>query len=243
MSSRTRLGIGAAATTAAMVAGLAACSGGSGSTGAASGAPATTVNSSVISLVSDVMGKTDSAGTVRMQGTISSGTTGVVTVSAQEEFSPALEMSLSTQLQGQTMSEVLIGNKLYMNFPALSAEMGGKPWGEIDLSKANGALGSLASLGNSARNYDPTTALQAMLASGNIKDLGIEVVNGQQATHYQGKLTVSQMLAQAKGLTAGQLQTLKSVLKMSGITYELVDLWVGPDKYPLEVKSVANTAA
>jgi hypothetical protein len=245
MGAKARV-IGAAAVAAAALA-AAGCTGSTGGTVAA-GATATGqsgavtgANAAAMSLVSDVMNKAQAAGTVRMQGTVTTATTGTMDVSGEEQYSPSVEMSMSTQIQGQSLSEVLIGTTFYMDYPALAAEMGGKPWGEIDLAKAGGALGSLSSLANTARNYNPTTQLQALIASGRVADVGTQTVDGQQTTHYQGKLTVSQMAAQISGLTSAQLSTLKETLQASGITYELVDLFVPSSGLPVEVKYVSQS--
>ena len=245
--SRARAGLRAAAVAAAVAAVAAGCSGGSGAApGATPTAPVPAPTGTVaetIALVADVMDKADTAGTVRIEGTVSSGTTGTMTLTGQEQYSPSLEMTMSMQAQGQTMSEVLIGTTFYMDYPALSAEMGGKPWGKIDLSKADGALGSLSALANTARTYNPTTQLQALIATGSVANFGPETVDGQQATHYQGKLYVSQLLGQAYGLTAAQTQQLRSTMQATGVTYELVDLWVGSNQLPVEVKYVAKSTA
>lgn len=246
--SRARIGFRAAAAATVVAAAAAGCSGGGGSTAAPTGTPTATASptgtaAAAIQLVSDVMAKADAAGTVRIQGTVTSSSTGTMTVSGQEQYSPGLEMSMSMQVQGQTMSEVLIGTTFYMDYPALSAEMGGKPWGRIDLGKADGALGSLSSLANTARTYNPTTQLRALIATGQVSSFGTETVDGQQATHYQGKLTVSQMLDQAYGLTAAQTRQLKDTLQATGVTFELIDLWVGANQLPVEVKYVARSAA
>jgi hypothetical protein len=240
--------MGAAAAAVAVLAGAAGCSGGGGNasatgTSSSSQGGVTGANSAAISLVSDVMDKAQTAGTVRIQGTITSATTGTMTMSGQEQYSPSLEMSMSMQVQGQTMSEVLIGDTVYLDYPALSSEMGGKPWGKIDLSEAGGSLGSLSTLAASARSYNPTTQLQAMIASGKVTDVGTQTLDNAQTTHYQGKLTVSQMLGTNSGLTAAQLSALKSTLAASGVTYELVDLWVGDENLPVEVKTVTQSAS
>lgn len=244
MGTKARFGMGAAGAAVAVLA-AAGCSGGGGASSAgatsASHSGVTGADSAAISLVSDVMDRADTAGTVRIQGTITSATTGTMTMSGQEQYSPSLKMSMSMQIQGQTMSEVLIGSTVYLDYPALSAEMGGKPWGKVDLSEAGGSLGSLSALAASARNYNPTTQLQAMIASGKVTDVGTQTLDNAQTTHYQGKLTVSQMLGQSSGLTATQLNELKSTLAASGVTYELVDLWVGTDNLPVEVKTVTQS--
>ena len=244
---KARFGICAACAALAVVA-VAGCSGsGSGSgSGGVSGLGGGTTSGSALSLVADAMNKADSAGTVKVTGTITApGLTGSMTMSAEEQYSPSLEMSMSMQVEGQTMSEVLIGDVIYLDYPALSAELGGKQWAEIDLSKTSGTLGSLSSLVSSAKSENPTTQISALVASGEVTKVGTATVSGQQTTHYAGTLTTSQMLdstAKNSHLTAAQLSNLKSLYQGDGITSETVDVWVGSSGLPVEMKYSAKTA-
>jgi len=236
MGRKARFGIGAAGAAAAALA-LAGCSGGGASpaSATASGSSSATntftdANTAALALLSEVMDKANSAGTVRIQGTVTSATTGIMTLSGQEQYSPGLKMSMTMQVQDQSMSEVLIGSTFYMEYPQLSAELGGRPWGEIDLSKANGALGSLSSLATTARNYNPTTQLQALLASDRVVNFGPETVDGQ-------------LVDQPGGLTASQAASLKATLQAAGVTSEQVDLFLAADEVPVEVKSVSQSSS
>ena len=253
MGTRARFGIGAAGAALA-VAAVAGCSGsGSGNNGGGvSGlGGGTTANSSALSLVADAMNKADSAGTVKITGTMTSPAMSTpMTMTAEEQYSPSLEMSMSMQVEGQTMSEVLIGDSIYIDYPALSSELGGKQWAQIDLSKANGSLGSLSSLISSAKNENPTTQISALVASGDVTKVGTATVKGQQTTHYAGTMTTSQMLdstAQNSHLTAAQLSNLKSLLQTGGVSSETVDVWVSSSGLPVEMsyssKSTAGTVS
>lgn len=245
MHSKLRLGIGTGLAVTAAAAVLAGCSGGSGSgTGTGgNGTKAGSLNGSAVSLVADAMDKASSAGTVKVTGSISAaGTT--LTLNAEEEYSPSLEMSMQMQGSGLNMSELFLGQKLYMKYPALSAEFGGKPWMEIDLGEAGGTLGSLSSLINSSRNENPTTSLAALLASKTVTKVGTETVQGQQTTHYSGTLQADQFLqnsAISSRLTSAQATQLKSMLKTGGVTSEAIDVWVASNGLPVQVKSVVHS--
>jgi hypothetical protein len=243
MGRKARLGTGAATAALAVLA-VAGCSG-SGS-GSGAGGTGTTGDSAALSLVADAMNKADSAGTVKVTGTITApGTSVPMTMTAEEQYSPSVEMSMSMQVEGQTMSEVLIGDVIYMDYPALSAELGGKQWAEIDLSKANGSLGSLSSLVSSAKNENPTTQISALVASGEVSKVGTATVNGQQTTHYSGTMTASQLLdttTLGSHLTAAQLSNLKDTLQSGGVTSETVDVWIASTGLPVEMKYSAKTA-
>jgi hypothetical protein len=240
MGTKARLGIGAATASLAVLA-VAGCSGsGSTSGGTTSQGNGTSVNSSALSLVADAMNKANSAGTVKVTGTMTvPGQTSAMTMTAEEEYSPSLEMSMTTQIDGQSISEVLIDDKLYMSYAALSPEMGGKQWGEIDLSQASGSMGSLSTLLSSVRNQNPTTQMSALVASGDVTKVGSDTVDGQQATHYSGTLTGGQLatLSGSGGhLSAAQIAQLKSLMQQGGVSSVSIDVWVSSSGLPIEEK-------
>src|SRR6266700_1709152 len=225
--SKARFGIGAAAASLAVLA-AAGCSGSGGGTTTGTGGT-TGGSSAALSLVADAMNKANSAGTVKITGTITSpSSTTPITMTAQEQYSPQLEMSMTMQLNGQSLNEIMIGDKIYMSYPALASMMGGKQWGEINLTQASGSLGSLSSLVDSAQSENPTTQISALVASGDVTKVGAETVDGQQTTHYSGTLTPGELATVANGghLSAGQISTLKSEMQSAGISSETVDLWV-----------------
>jgi hypothetical protein len=243
--SKARFGIGAVAASLAVLA-AAGCSGSGGGTTSATGGTTTGGNSAALSLVADAMNKANSAGTVKITGTVTSpSSTTPITMTAEEQYSPQLEMSMSMQLNGQSLNEIMIGSKIYMSYPALASMMGGKQWGEIDLTQASGSLGSLSSLVDSAQSENPTTQISALVASGDVAKVGTETVDGQQTTHYSGTLTPGELAGVANGghLTAGQISTLKSEMQSAGITSETVDLWVASSGLPVELKFAAKTSA
>ena len=248
MGKKARLGICAATATLAAVA-VAGCSGsgGSGGTNAAGGTAAGSGDSAAISLVADAMNKADSAGTVKVTGTMTApGMSSPMTINAEEQYSPSVAMSMSLQIEGRTLSEILVGNVIYMDYPALSAELGsGKQWMEINLAKVT-SLGSLSSLLDSARNDNPTTQIAALVASGSVTKVGTETVQGQQTTHYAGDLDASQLLSAgntASNLTPSQLSSLKDEIKSAGVSTVKVDLWVASDGLPVEEKYSEKTTA
>jgi len=249
MSTRARLGICAVSTALAAVA-VAGCSGSGGSGGGTNGGSGTAAgsgDSAALSLVADAMNKADSAGTVKVTGTMTApGVSTPMTITSEEQYSPSIEMSMSLQVEGQTMSEILVGDVIYLDYPALSAEFGaGKQWMEIDLSKAT-SLGSLSSLLDSARNENPTTQIAALVASGGVTKVGTETVQGQQTTHYAGSLNASQLLSAsgtAADLTPSQLSSLKAEIKSVGMSAVKIDLWVASDGLPVQEKYSEQTSA
>ena len=245
-SKTARLGLGAGAVAFALL-GAAACSGGGGAAAgdSASATPVSPSESALISLVADSMNKASTAGTVKVTGNVTTSTTGMMTLTGQEQYRPGVEMSLTVQVEGQTLSEVLVGSAVYLNYPQLASLLGGKQWGEIDMSESSGALGSLSSLVDSAKNYNPTTQLEALVASGAVKLIGTHTVADKPTTHYEGVLNASQLLQEtsAQGLTPSQFSSLVAEWKAAGTTSENVDFYVGADGMPVWVKYVISTAS
>jgi hypothetical protein len=244
MRSNVRLGIGAGLAATAVLA-MAGCSGKGGTASTNTGLGGS-VNGSAISLVADSMTKANTAGTVKITGTMSVG--GVsMTLNADEQYSPSFEMSMTAQAAGQNISEILIGDRIYMDYPALSAELGGgKQWSEINLAEATGSLGAFSSVINSVRNENPLNGLSALIASKQVTEVGTETVQGQQTTHYKGTLNAAQFLqsgATGTSLSSSQIATLKSQLQSSGVTTETIDLWVGSNGLPVQVKTSGQSAA
>lgn len=246
---KARLGIGAATAALAMTA-AAGCSGsgstGGGTAGGTGAAKTGSGDSSVIALVADAMNKANAAGTVKVTGTMTApGVSTPITMTAEEQYTPSIEMSMSMQVEGQTMSEILVGNVVYMDYPALSSELGGKQWAEIDLTKVN-SLGSLSSLLDSARSENPTTQIAALVASGAVTKVGAATVSGQSTTHYSGTLDASQLIkagTATSNLSASQLSSLKSELQSAGVTTVKIDLWIAANGLPVEEKYSEQTSA
>lgn len=250
MGTRARLGIGAAAAS-ALLAAVAGCSGGgAGADPQVSGSPtdgSTFVASpAAVAAVTAIMRKATASGTVKIEGSVTSAATGRMTITGQERYGADPEMSMSMLIQGQTLSEVIVGSKFYMNYPALSAEMGGKRWGEIDLAKDSSALGSLSSLADTMQQFNPVTQLAALLAAGDMADIGGVPDQNQTAEHFHGQLILDVLTwndSAAKSLVgSAQVDSIENEFKTSGISREDVDLFCGPDKLPLEISYSTQTA-
>ena len=186
--------------------------------------------------------------TVKVTGsTTTSGVT--VQLNGSMQFSPlALSMSINSSggaTGALTMSEIYDGTNFYLQDSQLSMMDGGKPWAKFSLSSLGAAGSSLQSLLNAAKNETPTSSLEPLLASGDVKSLGTETVAGVQATHYSGTLTAAQVesLAPSQGLTAAQVQEIKTTMQQSGMTSETIDVWIGSNNLPVQEKAVVTTAS
>jgi LppX_LprAFG lipoprotein len=220
-------------------------SGKAGSNGGSNNNGGAVINLSPVSEIQAALSKAANDKTVKVHGTISS-PQGNGTLDAQEQFGNNIAMSMNMGIAGMQISEIWLGNDLYMKIPALSAELGGKPWAKIDLS-AMGSLGSsIQQLADSAKNTDPTQQLQPLLASGDVKKVGTETVDGVQTTHYSGTVdpaTAFSSSQAAKNLTPDQIAQLKSMLSNSGVSNEKIDVWFASDGLPVEETISMNTNA
>ena len=244
MHKRIGLIAGAAAIGLAAVAGCTS-SGGSGNAGGSANGGSSAVQLSPVAYIKAALTKASNDKTVHVKGTINSdGISG--TMDAQEQFSPDLEMSMTMSSPQFNISEIMVGDTIYMKMPQLSSMLGGKPWAEFKLSAMDGSLGStFQSLLDSAKNTDPTQQLQPLLASGDVHKVGTETVDGVQADHYSGTVdpaTAFDSSAAAKNLTPDQIAQLKSLMKSGGVTSESIDVWVASTGLPVR-ESITATAS
>jgi hypothetical protein len=228
---------------------LAACTNGTGSGSGGTAGSGGGVNGSVPIALSPVaqirvaLSKASNDKTVRVHGTIT-GDQATGTLDAQEQLGDNLEMSIALSLPGTQISEVWLGDTLYLKIPALASELGGKPWAKFSLSSLGPLGSSIQSLVNSAKNSDPAAQLQPLLASGDVKEVGTETVDGVQATHYTGTVdpaTAFDTSQAVKNLTPAERQQLKSMLSAAGVTSETIDVWVASDGLPVE-EMISTTA-
>jgi hypothetical protein len=185
---------------------------------------------------------------VKVTGTsTTAGTT--VQMSGDMQFAP-LKMSMTISTSGGAtgalnMSEIFDGTNIYLQDPQFASLDGGKQWAEINFSALGPMGGSLTSMFDSMKNDSPTSQLEPLLASGDLKSLGTETVDGQQATHYSGTLTGAQVAAMtpSQNVTAAQVQQIKQLIQAGGITSETIDIWIGSNNLPVQEKVAVTSAA
>lgn len=125
------------------------------------------------------------------------GTAGSVNGRMQLRLKPRLlaHEILSSSINGRpfTVEEIVSAEAIYLK---QTSNPSGKPWLEIRLSSLSGNLGkSIQSLLQSAQNGNPAAQTQMFAASRNIHQVGTQVVNGVQTTHYAGTVTAAQALS------------------------------------------------
>lgn len=232
-----RIGLVAAGAAVGLAA-IAGCSGsGSGGSGNASGSAggasggSSAVQLSPAAFIKAALTKATNDKTVHVTGTIT-GPSSTSTFTSDDQFSPTVEMSLTLGTSQTNIKAVMVGDAIYMKLPQLGSMLGGKPWAELKLSSM-GSLGSAyQSMLGSVKNSDPTQQLEPLLASGDLRKVGTETVDGVQADHYSGTVDTATELnsVQAtKNLTPDQLAQIKSMLQADGVTKETFDVWISSD--------------
>lgn len=124
-----------------------------------------------------------------------------------------------------------------------AARTGGKHWiryGYDDLAAVAGGSGAL--LKDQMQNTTPNKSIQMLLASGDVKKVGEETVDGQATTHYAGTVEVADLAGRSSSLTASRLAALKKQLTQAGVGTETVDIWVNGRDLLVKKTEKATTA-
>ncbi|WP_246561777.1 hypothetical protein [Streptomyces roseirectus] len=151
----------------------------------------------------------------------------------------------------ESVRMIMANNVMYMNMgssPGLGEMMKGKHWIKLDLAAAAKATGDQAlqkqmTSGLEDMNQSPVDQLALLLESPNIKHIGSEKIDGVEADHYKGLLTVKEMMASNKSLdvldSADRDKLLKNIEK-SGFTGYDTDVWVNKDDLPVRMDVVMD---
>ncbi|MFE4367350.1 hypothetical protein ACFRMN_03660 [Streptomyces sp. NPDC056835] len=139
---------------------------------------------------------------------------------------------------------VWLDNAMYMDMGADAAkEMEGKRWMKIDLGAVAEASGDKAlqkqlAGGLENMNQDPAQQLALLLDSPNLKHVGSEKVDGVQAEHYKGTLTLDEMMKSQGSLdvlSEKERADLLDSMKKSGLKGYDTEVWVNEDDYPVKM--------
>ncbi|WP_405822386.1 hypothetical protein OG705_21200 [Streptomyces sp. NBC_00838] len=139
---------------------------------------------------------------------------------------------------------VWVKNAMYMDMGAEAAkDMDGKRWMKLDLAAAAEASGDPAVAseltgGMENMNQDPAQQLALLLDSPNVKHVDSEKVDGIDAQHYKGTLTVAEMVESNESLdvlSAKERKDLLAGIEKSGIEGYDIEVWVNEDDYPVKM--------
>ncbi|MFJ8490894.1 hypothetical protein ACIRBZ_21445 [Streptomyces sp. NPDC094038] len=250
---------------AAALTGVAACSSaaGSGSSGGSggsgkedrAGAHAATRVSPIAALRSAEK-STDKADSARVRSTTTMGSLLSMTTDGSLAWDDGISGTVTITYTGGSTAELMrklgttsmearyLPDAYYAKMgDTFAAQTGGKHWiryGYDDLASVAGGSGAL--LKDQMQNTTPNKSVQMLLASGDVRKVGEETVDGQATTHYAGTVDVADLAGRSSSLTAGQLAALKKQLIQAGVSTEAVDIWVNDQDLLVKKTEKAATA-
>lgn len=131
----------------------------------------------------------------------------------ENTFPPAA--SITETALGKTATIRLVGEKVYVEEPALAAHDGGRAWVEADAKEAGTApsLNSGTALGGSLGKFKGTATLLGDAT--NVTSLGASTVEGQSVTGFTG--TIAPVAIEDRNLPAGLRTRIRKLnLRLSG---------------------------
>lgn len=242
---RGGFGAAALAITGLLVAGCSASVSAGGDKGGGNGAANVGQESgTALAAIQQTVGKVNSVSSVHiteklsmsgMDATMSGGLRyngGGFAMNGQMSFGGSMGEQIKQVTGGAPLKVLMTGDTMYMNMGSTIAQAdGGKPWVSMSLSKATGGL----DFSQMSANMNPAQQLEELIASGDLRRVGQETVNGQQSTHYAGTVdpaTMMQSPAFVKSLGQHNAQLLATSAKKMGMTSETVDVWVNGQGMP-----------
>jgi hypothetical protein len=142
---------------------------------------------------------------------------------------PAGQLNMTVKAAGQQIpvDTVVTGNLFYMRSPAFARTIGrGKQWIKLDLAKLAKQRGvDLGGLLNASPT--PNNALAYLAGADQVDEVGSEKVGGDDTTHYQVRVDVSDAAKKASGTAQSSLRGVKA----SGVDKLPMDVWVDPNGY------------
>lgn len=252
MSGWTRGGV--SLTAVAVLAGVAGCQGDGGSEEAASGAETARSRSGVADAVTAAYEKTSAAKSAKVRMTVSMPTSmgvgGDMEMSGVMGWDPTvMDMTMNGAALAAASDApdeirmVWLDNAMYMDLGAAAKGMKGKSWLKLDMGALDDAsgdegLGKQLMGGLENVNQDPAQQLALLLDSPNLKHVGAEKVDGVQAEHYKGTLTLDELMKSDGSLGvlgAKDREALVDTMKKSGMKGYDTEVWVNEDDYPVRM--------
>ncbi|AVZ74737.1 hypothetical protein SLUN_23775 [Streptomyces lunaelactis] len=247
---------GVSLTAVAVIAGVAGCQGGDGEK-KSTGTPRTETQSrtAVTQVLTAAYKKTAAAKSAKVRMTMTMPAAmdggGTMEMSGVMGWDPTVmdmtmkgSMFAAAPTAPEQIRMVWLTSAMYVDMGTkASKEMDGKRWMKLDLGAAAEAAGGKAlqkrmtgSL--ESMNQDPAQQLAMLLESPNLKHIGAEKVDGVEARHYKGTLTLDEMVASNDSLDAlgeKERKDLLATMKKSGIKGYDTEVWVNEDDYPVKM--------
>ncbi|MFE3034414.1 hypothetical protein ACFXKY_22595 [Streptomyces canus] len=228
-------------TTAAALAGLAACTS-SGSSGRPEGRERTASAPAALPALRTAEHSTERARTARVRSTTVMGTQLSLTADGVLAWHDGLSGSLTIDYTGGTAAETMrtlgvtsmearyLADAYYARMgDTFAAKTGGKHWLRYAYDDLKN-LGGGADLADQMRSTTPNQSVRLLLDSADVRELGRETVDGQATRHYAGTVGVEDVTD----------TELRQRLRNADVTAETLDIWIN-DKHLL-VKKVEKTS-
>ncbi|MFI1398783.1 hypothetical protein [Streptomyces sp. NPDC020681] len=249
--------VGVSLTAVAVIAAVAGCQGGNGEKKAADAPQKAETQSrdAVTQVLTAAFKKTSAAKSAKVRMTMSMPATmdggGTMEMSGVMGWDPTvMDMTMKGSMfkadpdAPEQIRMVWLNDVMFMDMgPKMAKNMDGKRWMKLDLGAAAEASGNKAMQKQmtgslESMNQDPAKQLAMLLDSPNLKHLGSEKIDGVEAQHYKGTLTLDEMVASnesLKALTAQERKDLLANMKKSGIKGYDTEVWVNEDDYPVKM--------
>ncbi|MFC7866104.1 hypothetical protein ACOZGD_20615 [Streptomyces murinus] len=241
----------------AALTGVAACGSADSGKGDSKASGAGTVHlSPVAAVLRDVEQSTDKADSAKVRATTSMGDIMAMNADGALTWGNGLKGNLDITYTGGKLADAMrkagtshmearyLPDAYYAKMSdAFAQQTGGKHWVKYDfdyLAKVGGASG--AYMKDQLQTSTPNQSVKMLLASGDVKKVGVETVDGQHTTHYAGTVDVAALAGKGSNLSADQLTALKQQLKQSGITTDAIDIWVNDQNLLVKKSEKAATA-
>ncbi|MER0242284.1 hypothetical protein AAHZ94_09650 [Streptomyces sp. HSW2009] len=150
-------------------------------------------------------------------------------------------------VSGQPREALYTPDAMYMNLGdqlAKAPQAAGKHWLKYDyatLAEQAGPAGKF--LKDQMQNTDPARAVQVLIATGKVREVGKEDVRGTKTTHYTGVVNVSELAEmQSEDLSKEDLAGLQEQLEQAGTETETIDLWIDGDNLLVKKREQAESS-
>jgi hypothetical protein len=221
-----------------------ACGNGSGGSAAGHG------HDDVLSVIKAAASTTAEQQTQRFRGTLTmdlGAMTGQATGTVKADLAGTMQtkplagrMTMTgMQVAGQdvgTLTALITPQAMYVKMPMLADQLG-KPWFELKFSDIKAASGlDFGQLTSQAQQMQPAQYIEQLAASGDVRAVGTETVNGIRTTHYSGSVSIEESLSHYSEAMRRQLET---TMKQSGFTGSDIDVWLDDKGLVRRVRSSA----
>ena len=170
--------------------------------------------------------------TVRVSGTQSETTTGIILAQLRPAVQISADLSLTRGGQRSRVKEVLTGGALYFHISSLARQFG-KPWVKINPSRLQGSAGALfTQMFRSLQTNTFTEQARLLSVARNTHAAGRQMIHGVPTTEYAGSLGAAAAL---KSLPAGARKVFSAELQALGNSTISFRAWIDGQHHTLRM--------